>query len=153
SLGRRPAVTADSTTAVDTSSGSPDRFGYSWARFADLSLEQFEQFRRWTCLLDPDTDWRGRSFLDVGCGAGRNSYWAMSLGATGGAAIDVNESSLRAARRNLAAFADVRVEFRSVYDLEYENAFDIVFSIGVIHHLEHPELALQRMRRAAKPGG
>ncbi|MDR0662111.1 MAG: class I SAM-dependent methyltransferase, partial [Holosporales bacterium] len=37
--------------------------------------------------------------------------------------------------------------------ITYENTFDIVFSIGVIHHLEDPEKALQAMARAAKVGG
>ena len=30
---------------------------------------------------------------------------------------------------------------------------DIVFSIGVIHHLEFPEKALKKMVKATKPGG
>ena len=41
----------------------------------------------------------------------------------------------------------------SAYHIDYENHFDIVFSIGVVHHLEHPELALQEMVKATKPGG
>jgi SAM-dependent methyltransferase len=41
----------------------------------------------------------------------------------------------------------------SVYDLPFEDRFDLGFSIGVIHHLEHPERALERMVRAVKPGG
>ena len=31
--------------------------------------------------------------------------------------------------------------------------FDIAFAIGVIHHLEDPQRALQRMAHAVKPGG
>src|SRR5262245_2517906 len=98
---------------VDPISGSPDRFGYSWARFSDLTPEQFEQFRRWTVLIDAETGWRDCTFLDVGCGAGRNSYWAMTLGARGGAAVDVDEASLSAARNTLAQFPTVDVEFVS----------------------------------------
>ena len=41
----------------------------------------------------------------------------------------------------------------SVYDLPFEDRFDLAFSIGVIHHLEHPERALEKMARAVKPGG
>ena len=142
-----------SPSDVRVESGSPDRFGYSWVRFRDLTEEQFEQFRRWTILLDPATDWRGKRFLDVGCGAGRNSYWAMTLGAAGGVAVDVNEGSLQAARQNLAAFPQVALRFESAYELAARDEFDIVFSLGVIHHLEHPELAVRMMRDAARPGG
>jgi SAM-dependent methyltransferase len=41
----------------------------------------------------------------------------------------------------------------SAYEIDYENHFDIAFSIGVIHHLEHPEVALWQMVKATKPGG
>ena len=142
-----------STENIDPISGSPDRFGYSWARFNDLSEDQFEQFRRWTSLIDPRTGWNNQRFLDVGCGAGRNSYWAMSLGAQGGVAIDLNSASLAAAKRNLKKFDQVEVRTQSVYELEDREAFDIVFSLGVIHHLERPDLALRKMYDAVRPGG
>jgi len=138
---------------LDPRSGSPDRFGYSWARFSDLTPEQFEQFRRWTILIDAATGWQGQRFLDVGCGAGRNSSWAMTAGAVGGLSIDVDAASLDAARANLARFPSLEVRFQSAYDLAIQDEFDIVFSLGVIHHLEHPDVALRKMRDAAKPGG
>ena len=132
--------------------GSPDRFGYEWHNYSELRPEYEEQFRRWTAPLKPE-DWRGVAFLDVGCGMGRNSYWPMTYGATGGLAIDVDDRSLAAAKRTLAAFPGVRVEKRSAYDIGYRDQFDLVYSIGVIHHLQHPEHALANMVSAAKPGG
>lgn len=132
--------------------GSPERFGYEWGRYADILPVYEEQFRRWTCHLSPE-DWRGASFLDVGCGMGRNSVWPMTYGACAGVAVDIEERSLANARRNLAAFPSVDVLRASAYDLPFEDRFDTVFSIGVIHHLAEPERALQRMVRAAKPGG
>jgi SAM-dependent methyltransferase len=53
----------------------------------------------------------------------------------------------------LSRYPSVSVEKRSAYEPGYENRFDIVFSIGVIHHLEYPEEALSGMVRAARPGG
>jgi SAM-dependent methyltransferase len=41
----------------------------------------------------------------------------------------------------------------SAYEIEFENVFDIVFSIGVIHHLAEPAAALRQMVKAARPGG
>ena len=133
--------------------GSPDRFGYSWERFSALTPDQEEQFRRWTIHLDPASDWRGKTFLDAGCGAGRNSFWAMTYGAAGGLAIDVDDRSVEAARRNLAPFPSVEVRYQSIYDLQETGEFDIVFSIGVIHHLTEPGFAIGRMVQAAKPRG
>jgi SAM-dependent methyltransferase len=137
----------------DDSMGSPDRFGYSWERFSDLTPEQELQFRRWTTQLSPERDWQNKTFLDGGCGAGRNSYWAMSYGAKSCVAIDLDERSLEAARRNLARFATAEVRKCSIYDLPYRDTFDIAFSIGVIHHLESPELAVRKLAEAVKPGG
>jgi len=132
--------------------GSPDRFGYEWGAYAEILPEYEEQFRCWTAHLAPG-DWRGKSFLDVGCGMGRNSYWPMTYGASGGCAADLDERSLASARRNLARFPEVEVVRSSAYDLAFVDRFDIAFAIGVIHHLEHPERALQRMASAVKPGG
>jgi SAM-dependent methyltransferase len=140
------------TRSVSVSSGSPERFGYEWDLYSQLRPEYEEQFRRWTAHLHPD-DWKGLTFLDVGCGMGRNSFWPMRYGAVGGVAVDVDKRSLRAARQTLREYPAVIVEDRSAYDLGYKNHFDIVFSIGVIHHLQFPEKALASMVNAAKPSG
>jgi SAM-dependent methyltransferase len=132
--------------------GSSDRFGYEWARYAEIKPEYEEQFRRWTPFLQPQ-DWRGLTFIDVGCGMGRNSYWPMRYGAAGGLAIDLDERSLASAARNLAAFPTAETRRLSAYDLAEENRFDVAFSIGVVHHLEDPDRALRNMVRAVKPGG
>jgi SAM-dependent methyltransferase len=137
----------------DDIKGSPDRFGYSWERFSTPTPAQEEQFRRWTIHLSPVTDWSGKTFLDAGCGAGRNSYWAMSYGASRCVAIDLDERSLAAAKRNLANFQTADVRKCSIYDIPFESEFDIVFSIGVIHHLSEPDRAVRNLVKAAKPGG
>jgi SAM-dependent methyltransferase len=139
-------------TDIRTHRGSPDRFGYSWAIFHEILPEHQEQFWRWTSSL-PHSIWKGARFLDAGCGIGRNSHWAMLEGAAGGVAFDIDERSLSAARANLRPHPTIEVRNQSIYDIPEVSAFDIVFSIGVIHHLAEPEAALQRMIRAAKPGG
>lgn len=147
-------VTSNTTAQDETgiTGGSPERFGYEWDTYSDIKPEYEEQFRRWTAQF-PIEDWRGKTFLDVGCGMGRNSYWPMHYGAAGGVAIDVDPRSLAAARENLSPFPSLKVEERSAYEIGYRDEFDIVFSIGVIHHLEFPEKALHAMVKAAKPGG
>jgi SAM-dependent methyltransferase len=146
------AAVERSAHATPITSGSPERFGYEWGEYAEMRPEYEEQFRRWSVPLEPK-DWQGKSFLDVGCGMGRNSYWPASYGASEGLAIDVDPRSLASARRTLSKFATVRVDERSAYEIAERDRFDIAFSIGVIHHLEHPEQALAGMVQAVKPGG
>jgi SAM-dependent methyltransferase len=132
--------------------GSPERFGFEWQTYAEMRPEYEDQFRRWTAPIDV-AEWRDRSFLDVGCGMGRNSYWPMTYGARSGVAIDVDDASLASARQTLSPFPTVTVRRLSAYDIDYRDQFDFAYSIGVIHHLEHPQRALEAMVRAAKPGG
>lgn len=139
-------------TSPDIHSGSPERFGYEWSEYSEILPIHREQFDRWTAPLSPD-DWAGCEFLDVGCGMGRNSYWPLSYGARQGTAIDVDERSLESARRTLAKYPNAQVRKLSAYDIDYRDQFDIVFSIGVIHHLEFPDRAIQKMVSATRPGG
>ena len=137
---------------MDTTGGSPERFGYEWGKYSNVDPRYEEQFRRWLPFFKPG-DWKGKRFLDVGCGMGRNSLWPMRDGASGGAAVDLDDRSLAAARETLAQHPTHEVRKCSAYDLPWENEFDIAFSIGVIHHLEFPERALAAMTKAVKPGG
>jgi SAM-dependent methyltransferase len=138
--------------AFDTQihAGSPDRFGYSWSIFRDILTEHREQFLAWSSALPRET-WHGAFFLDAGCGIGRNSYWAMAEGAAGGVAIDVDERSVAIARKNLQSHRSLEVRKQSIYDTVATDAFDIVFSIGVVHHLAEPGRALAALVQAAKP--
>ena len=137
--------------SANLAKGSPERFGYSWDRYADLLEAHEEQFLRWTAL--DRAVWQGVRFLDGGCGIGRNSYWPMVYGAAGGVAVDVDDRTLGRARENLAPYPAVEVRHQSIYEIAEEGAFDIAFSIGVVHHLADPDAAVARLARAARPGG
>ena len=62
-------------------------------------------------------------------------------------------SNTRARTRKSRAIYRVEVRQESIYEITEENIFDIAFSIGVIHHLEYPDVAIARIIRAVKPGG
>jgi SAM-dependent methyltransferase len=131
---------------------SGDRFAYEWTTYDELLPEYEEQFRRWTSAM-PRPAWQDKRFLDVGCGMGRNSHWACTHGAAGGVAIDVDERTVAAARRTLQRWPHVQVRQQSAYDIAPDAAFDVVFAIVVIHHLEEPARALRAMAGATVAGG
>jgi SAM-dependent methyltransferase len=121
--------------------GSPERFGHSWDKFDEILPIHEEQFRRWTPGLDRNA-WQGKRFLGP-----------LTYGAASSLSIDIDDRTLAAARRNLADFNVAEIDYRSAYDIEATDEFDIAFSIGVIHHLEDPDRALRGMYTALKPGG
>jgi 2-polyprenyl-3-methyl-5-hydroxy-6-metoxy-1,4-benzoquinol methylase len=69
--------------------------------------------------------------------------------------VDVDEKSLGAARKNLSALPNARVQKVSAYDLDPATlgTFDRVTSIGVVHHLADPQLAVRKMWSCVAPGG
>lgn len=133
---------------VDTSS----RFGYEWNKYSELESVYEEQFRNWIAPFDPQ-EFRGRDVCDAGCGMGRNSYWALQHQAKSVLAFDAASGSVQSAKRLLARFPHAQVEQMSIYDIAYANRFDICFSIGVIHHLQYPKRAIEKLVTALKPGG
>ena len=141
-------MTAHAINLPEVTKGSPDRFGYSWDRYADVLPEHEEQFLRWTTL--DRSFWQGVRFVDGGCGIGRNSYWPMSYGAQGGVAVDVDDRTLGRARHNLAPFPNLEVRKQSIYEITEQDAFDVAFSIGVVHHLSDPDAAVARLTRAGE---
>ncbi len=91
--------------------------------------------------------------LDAGCGMGRNSYWPLTWGAASVTAFDFDTRSVESAKKTLEKFPQAEVHFKSIYEIDWKDAFDVAFSIGVIHHLKEPEKALERMVHALRPGG
>lgn len=138
---------------MNDAKGSPDRFGYEWSKYCKILPIYQEQFDLWTSPLIKKSDWKDKFFLDVGCGIGRNSFWPLTYGASEAFCIDVDNRTLECAKANLKKFSNVSVINRSAYQINENNKFDIAFSIGVIHHLEDPKLAISNMVKAVKPGG
>ncbi|MDJ0852453.1 MAG: class I SAM-dependent methyltransferase [Myxococcota bacterium] len=133
---------------LDTST----RFGFEWDRYRALFPHYEEQFRGWIHPLGPG-DFAGRNVLDAGCGMGRNSLWAARWGAGSVVAVDEAELAVAAAQETLAELPGVRVERRSLYELPWEERFDLCFCVGVVHHLAEPRRALGQLRKVLRPGG
>lgn len=132
--------------------GSTERFGYEWKKFDKIIPEYETQFLKWVYPLQTH-DFENKKFLDAGCGIGRNSYWPLTYGASEGTGFDYNKDTIRVAKRNLSEWKNIKIDYESIYDISYQNDFDIVFSIGVIMFLEDPHLAIKNLVNAAKKGG
>lgn len=134
----------------------PDRFGYEWEKYnaiSDSYRSQYEaQFRNWTHPLPPSF-YQGKVILDAGCGMGRNSFWCLQWGVKRLVACDHDERSTTAARQTLRAFPQAEVVTEDLENLPWENEFDFIFSIGVIHHTRDPRRVMACLHRALQPNG
>lgn len=139
-------------TPPNDSTGTASQFGEEWWRYPEILPIHEDQFLAWIQPIAP-AFFSGKTFLDAGCGMGRNSYWPLKYGATSGVAFDFDPRTVATARKNLAPFSTCRVEQFSIYDIPYENQFDIVFCVGVLHHLAQPAQAVAQLVKALKPGG
>ncbi len=126
-----------------------DSFAYEWEHFGAMRDEWAKNFADY---LQPHTpqSLAGKRVLDVGAGSGRHSFHAAQAGARV-VAVDLG-ASIEVARRNLPA--SVLAVQADAEALPFEpGSFDLVMSIGVLHHLPDTERGLRSIARYAKPGG
>ena len=136
----------------DNLGGTQNQFGYEWSYYKTILPEHKFQFIKWIFPFKIE-DFKGKSFIDAGCGIGRNSYWPLLKGAKSCFAFDFDKRTVEVAKSNLVKFDNVKLDYLSIYDLDIDNEYDIAFSIGVIHHLKFPDKAIKNLFKSLKPGG
>lgn len=142
---RRPCNIRHSTERI----GTKKYFDEVEARkyLVEPHIPRFAEFSRW----------QGKRVLEIGCGLGTDTVSFARAGASV-TAVDVSEKSLEIATRRAEVYgltdrirlyqgnAEKLVEFVPV------EAYDLIYSFGVIHHTPHPERVLEQIRRYAHPG-
>jgi len=126
-----------------------------------------------TFLSKYNIDLRGKRVMDVGCYLGLQCFGAVELGAAEAVGIDIPEyyvnqatnedvdaSKILADRRKQIAdlhspAVSEKVSFldMSVFEMDFENEFDIIFSWETFEHITDPGEGLKRIYKALKPGG
>jgi len=126
-------------------------FGYEWTQFSRM-IEQYEQnFQHYFEGYSTDF-FNDKLVLDAGCGTGRHTYYAAKYGAEVvgidlSRAIDVAYQN----NRNNAYTHFIQADLTNL-PLKHE-LFDMVYSLGVLHHLPDPESGFKELLKYAKTGG
>ena len=126
-------------------------FGRQWNRYDVVRPEEDEA----TFVVKtgvPPEQLSGRLVLDAGCGGGR---YARLVGSHGARVIGVDLSAavLKAAD-HCKSLPNVAIVQADLLELPLaDSAFDLVYSIGVLHHTPDPRRAFREIARKVKPGG
>ena len=119
-------------------------FATNWERYSDVIIAQpalnDELFRDWIKPVQPEL-FEGRVVLDAGCGMGR--WLAASAPHAPRALVGFDYSPVvHAAFRNTRHLKNVHVVRADIFRMPFQRAFDVAYSIGVVHHTPDPEVAL-----------
>ncbi|MFA4991906.1 MAG: methyltransferase domain-containing protein [Candidatus Omnitrophota bacterium] len=146
--GRRYPVRNGIPRFVDKD-GYVSNFSFEWGLFSKTQLDSFNGTRisedRFREVVGSGADnLKGKVVLEAGCGMGRFLEVAARYGAE---AIGVDLSfSVDSARENLKKYPNVNLVQADMFNMPFaEGRFDLVYSIGVIHHTPRPKEAFLRL--------
>lgn len=129
-------------------------FGWQWRRYSRTQLDTTgsisdEDFRKRTGIAPEEL--RGKLVLDVGCGMGRFAEVATRWGAQV-VGVDLSDSC-EVAAENLRKREFIAIQ-ADVMNLPFApNAFDFIYSIGVLHHTPDCEKSFKSLPQYLKRGG
>jgi SAM-dependent methyltransferase len=126
------------------------RFAFEWLRYPGNDPGDRDIFLTETQLA-PGV-WHGKRVLDAGCGMGRYSAVAHGLGAEV-VAFDLSEALLRLLPTARQSPTLHLVQGDILHPPFRTETFDIVYSLGVVHHTPEAETAVTRLHELVKPGG
>ncbi|MCG8420591.1 MAG: methyltransferase domain-containing protein [Proteobacteria bacterium] len=127
------------------------RFAAEWTIFDYRASYYEQQFLDWIAPLVP-RDFTDRVVFEGGCGKGRHTALIARYGAKAVVALDLGDAVnvAFAATRHLA---NVHIAQGDLVQPPVARAFDIGFSIGVLHHLSEPQAGFRSLYDRVRTGG
>jgi uncharacterized protein YbaR (Trm112 family) len=128
------------------------RFAAEWQMFDHMSSYQSQWLESWLTPLSAP-DFHGKTVFEGGCGKGRHSVVAASWGVKDIVSLDLGDA-IDVAFRHTRHLPNVHtVQGDVLQPPARRGAFDVGFSIGVLHHLPAPRAGFDTLRTLIRPGG
>lgn len=125
--------------------------------------KQSEWTEQWTLVQDNELflfkdwiypnrleDFTGKEVLECGCGGGQHTSFVAPI-AKSVTAVDLNTTEI--AKERNKEFSNVEFVESDIASMNLGKTFDIVFSIGVIHHTDNPDKTFNNLKKHVKQGG
>ncbi len=127
-------------------------FAQSWNRLPRGSAYTRAQFLEWMAPLDPES-FRGKDVLELGFGNGSLLYHMARFGPARLCGVELGDT-LETARRNVGDVPETRIDLHRGNLTEVDlGEFDLVYCIGVLHHLKDLSAGFDSVIRHTRPGG
>ena len=127
-------------------------FGYEWQAFSEM-LPDYESNFRWYFERFAADSFAGKRILDAGCGTGRHTFHMARSNAGEVVAMDFSQA-IEVAARNNRDNANTHFVQADIYHPPFPpDSFDLVYSLGVLHHLPDPEKGFRTLLSLLRPGG
>jgi len=124
-------------------------FGDEWQRFPEIH-DVHRRIFDWYFEGPEPVRWKHLRVLDAGCGMGRWLHFARQQGAEL-VGMDVSAAIDVAAARDGDGADFVQADLR--FPPFAPDSFDLVYSLGVVHHLEEPLVGVRALAKLVRPGG
>ncbi len=128
-------------------------FATSWNNLPQGSIYTFDQFEEWVAPLNK-SNFEDKNILELGCGNASLLVHCVKWNPAFITGIDLGDSVL-SAQSNLkqTGYTNFIIEKGDLTDYIAKNKFDLVFSIGVLHHLKEPQKGFISIIENTKQGG
>ncbi len=134
-----------------TDQDTAQAFATSWNNLPEGSVYTRSQFEDWMAPLTR-ADIEGTRVLELGCGNGSLMTHMLEWRPAYLEGVDLGASVLTA-EANLAGRSAVVIKQEDLVSYAAKDPFDLVYCVGVLHHLQEPHKGFESVVRNTKSGG